>query len=107
MDKITYFKATSLRMAGFKHHDQPVEYQFGDITVISGGNRVGKTTVADAIAFAITGKGYMGDRFINRFYHMSVCSRTLLKRWTSIHRTKVHLLSTVCLWSTMKNSVRR
>ena len=69
MDKITYFKATSLRMAGFKHHDQPVEYQFGDITVISGGNRVGKTTVADAIAFAITGKGYMGDRFINRFYH--------------------------------------
>lgn len=69
MDKITYFKATSLRMAGFKHHDQPVEYQFGDITVISGGNRVGKTTIADAIAFAITGKGYMGDRFIDRFYH--------------------------------------
>ena len=69
MDKITYFKATSLRMAGFKHHDQPVEYQFGDITVISGGNRVGKTTIADAIAFVITGKGYMGDRFIDRFYH--------------------------------------
>lgn len=69
MDKVTYFKATKLQMVGFKHHSQPVCYTFGDITVISGGNRVGKTTIADAIAFAITGKGYMGDRYIDRLYY--------------------------------------
>lgn len=69
MDKYPYFKITGLRMAGFKCHEEPVEYWLDDLNIITGGNHTGKTTIADAIAFAITGKGYLGGHLIDKFYN--------------------------------------
>ena len=69
MDKCSYFKITGLTMQGFICHQDEIRYQFDDLTVITGGNRAGKTTIADAIAMAVTGKGYTGGRSIDQFYH--------------------------------------
>lgn len=60
MEKVSYFKIVRLKIQKFKTHVQPVEYHFGDLTVISGGNHTGKTTIADAIAWAVSGQGFFG-----------------------------------------------
>lgn len=68
MDKYTNLKITKLEMSGFKCHTQSASYLFGDITQIRGANHTGKTTIADAIAFAVTGQGFFGGRFLDRYY---------------------------------------
>ena len=50
--------------------------------VITGGNGVGKTSVADAISFAVTGQPFFGERGIDRLHNeanpdVSVCLRFL------------------------------
>lgn len=68
MDKITEFRITDIRMAGFKSFDMPVEFSFGDPTVITGGNGRGKSSIADAIAFAVTGQPFFGERKIDKLH---------------------------------------
>lgn len=46
MDKVAYFKITRLKISRFKSHVEETEYHFGDLTMISGGNHTGKTTIA-------------------------------------------------------------
>ena len=55
MEKIQSFQITGMTIAGFKSYGEPTELVFGNPTVITGGNGRGKTSIADAIAFAVTG----------------------------------------------------
>ena len=58
MEKLKSFRITALHMEGFKSYSQPTDLSFGDPTVITGGNGRGKSSIADAIAFAsCIGKG--------------------------------------------------
>lgn len=55
-------------MEGFKSYSQPTDLTFGDPTVITGGNGRGKSSIADAIAFAVTGLPFFGERRIDRLH---------------------------------------
>jgi dephospho-CoA kinase len=61
-------KITRLTVSGFKCFAEEQSFNFGDITYITGGNHVGKSSIADAIAFAFTGKLFSGDSTIDRLY---------------------------------------
>lgn len=69
MKKIDKFQITGMTIAGFKSYQEPTELAFGNPTVITGGNGRGKTSVADAIAFAITGTPFFGERGIDRLHN--------------------------------------
>lgn len=68
MDKITSFQIKRLEVSGFKCFADPVAFDFGEITNILGSNHVGKSSIADAIAFAVTGTTYWGESRIDRMY---------------------------------------
>lgn len=68
MEKLTSFQITTLHMEGFKAYAQPVDLTFGAPTVITGGNGRGKSSIADAIAFAVTGLPFFGERRIDRLH---------------------------------------
>ena len=68
MDKISGFQITGMRLAGFKSFAQPTELTFGNPTVITGGNGRGKTSIADAIAYAVTGLPFFAERNIDRLH---------------------------------------
>ena len=55
MNKIEKFQITGMTISGFKSYEKPTELVFGNPTAITGGNGRGKTSIADAIAFAVTG----------------------------------------------------
>ena len=71
MDKISGFQITGMRLAGFKSFAQPTELTFGNPTVITGGNGRGKTSIADAIAYAVTGLPFFAERNIDRLHSES------------------------------------
>lgn len=68
MEKLKSFRITALHMEGFKSYSQPTDLTFGDPTVITGGNGRGKSSIADAIAFAVTGLPFFGERRIDRLH---------------------------------------
>lgn len=68
MKKLSAFQITALHMEGFKSYALPTDLTFGDPTVITGGNGCGKSSVADAIAFAVTGLPFFGERRIDRLH---------------------------------------
>ena len=68
MRKIESFQITRLTLAGFKCYQEPVTFFFANPTVITGGNGRGKSTIADAIAFAVTGLPFFGERGIDRLH---------------------------------------
>lgn len=69
MKKVETFQITGMTLAGFKSYQEPVELTFGDPTVITGGNGRGKTSIADAIAFAVTGTPFFGERGIDKLHN--------------------------------------
>ena len=69
MKKIKQFQITSLMLSGFKSYEEPTELVFGNPTVITGGNGRGKSSIADAIAFAVTGCHFFGERGIDRLHN--------------------------------------
>ena len=69
MKKIEQFQITSMTVSGFKSYEEPVELVFGNPTVITGGNGRGKTSIADAIAFAVTGLPFFGERGIDKLHN--------------------------------------
>lgn len=71
MKKIEQFQITSMSISGFKSYEGPTELVFGNPTVITGGNGRGKTSIADAIAFVITGLPFFGERGIDRLHNES------------------------------------
>ena len=56
MNAIKKFEIVGMSASGFKCYGETISAEFGNPTVITGGNGRGKSSVADAIAFAITGK---------------------------------------------------
>ena len=60
MKKIEQFQITGMTLSGFKSYTTPTEITFGNPTVITGGNGRGKTSIADAISFAVTGLPFFG-----------------------------------------------
>lgn len=68
MDKISSFKITSMTVSGFKCFSEEKHFEFGDITYITGDNHVGKTSIADAIAFAFCGRLYSGSAAMDNLY---------------------------------------
>lgn len=50
-------------------YEKPTELTFGNPTVITGGNGRGKTSIADAIAFAVTGLPLFGERGLDRLHN--------------------------------------
>ena len=71
MEKISGFQITGLRLSGFKSFSQPTELSFGNPTVITGGNGRGKSSIADAIAYAVTGLPFFAERNIDRLHSES------------------------------------
>jgi len=69
MKKIEQFQITGMTLSGFKSYQEPTELTFGSQTVITGGNGRGKTSIADAIAFAVTGQPFFGERGIDRLHN--------------------------------------
>lgn len=69
MKKIEQFQITSMSISGFKSYEKPTELTFGDPTVITGGNGRGKTSIADAIAFAVTGLPFFGERGLDQLHN--------------------------------------
>lgn len=69
MKKIEQFQITSLMLSGFKSYEEPTELVFGNPTVITGGNGRGKSSIEDAIAFAVTGCPFFGERGIDRLHN--------------------------------------
>jgi len=79
MEKIPSFKIEKLRLAGFKKFGEPTEFEFGDMTSISGHNSQGKSSIAEAITYAITGVPYFGgEKSIDRLYTMGTKSMSVL-----------------------------
>jgi len=68
MQKINAFKLTRLTLSRFKYFADERIFDFGDITFITGDNHVGKTSIADAIAFAFCGRLFSGAAAIDRLY---------------------------------------
>jgi len=69
MKKINQFQITDITISGFKSYQEPTTFSFGELTTVTGGNGKGKTSIADAIAFAITGLPFFGKRGIDRLYN--------------------------------------
>lgn len=69
MKKIEQFQITGMTISGFKNYQEPTELVFGTPTVITGGNGQGKTSIADAISFAVTGLPFFGERGLDRLHN--------------------------------------
>ena len=68
MDAIKRFQITGLTLSGFKCFADSTEFSLGNPTVVTGGNGRGKSTLADAIAFVVTGLPFFGERGIDRLH---------------------------------------
>ena len=68
MNAIKKFEITEVTVSGFKCFADDKVLTFGNPTVITGGNGRGKSSVADAIAFAVTGLPFFGERGIDRLH---------------------------------------
>ena len=69
MNKIEKFQITGMTISGFKSYEKPTELTFGNPTAITGGNGRGKTSIADATAFAVTGLPFFGERGLDRLHN--------------------------------------
>ncbi len=68
MEKIKAFQITDMFLSGFKSFAQETQVSFGNPTVITGGNGRGKSSLADAIAFTITGLPFFGEKKLDRLH---------------------------------------
>lgn len=66
MDKIKQFTITRVKMKGFKaFKEEEKEVHLGNTTYIYGANGQGKTSIADAIAYAFCGVSFWGEKVRN------------------------------------------
>lgn len=69
MTRIKQFQITGMTISGLKSYEKAAELVFGNPTTITGGNGRGKTRIADAIAFAVTGLPFFGERGLDRLHN--------------------------------------
>jgi len=68
MEKIGSFKITGMAAQGFKCFAERQAFEFGDVSIITGHNGMGKSSIAEAIAYAITGSSFYGEQGLDRLY---------------------------------------
>ena len=66
MKRINKFAILKIRLEGFKRFKEPFETDMDFLTYVSGGNGQGKTTIADAIAYAFCGTPFWGEKSCDR-----------------------------------------
>ena len=66
------FIITRLSLCGFRGFATEHSWALGQLTKITGHNYQGKSSIADAIAFALTGAPYFGGRDLDRLHHNGV-----------------------------------
>lgn len=66
MQRINGVTITKLTLAGFKCFEDTTTFDFGDMTFITASNGQGKSSIADAIAFAFVGVPFFGDKGLDR-----------------------------------------
>ena len=82
MEKIKGFQISSMTVSGFKCYEEPTEITFGNPTIVTGGNGRGKSSLADAIAFAVTGLPFFGERGIDRLHNETNPDLQITMRFT-------------------------
>ena len=60
------FEISSLKVSGFKCFAEERSFSFGPMNAIFGHNAQGKSTIADAISYAITGVSFFGSNRMDR-----------------------------------------
>ena len=63
---IKQFEISSLKVSGFKCFAEEHSFSFGPMNAIFGHNAQGKSTIADAISYAITGVSFFGSNRMDR-----------------------------------------
>lgn len=63
---IKQFEILSLKVSGFKCFAEERSFSFGPMNAIFGHNAQGKSTIADAISYAITGVSFFGSNRMDR-----------------------------------------
>lgn len=67
MEKMSDFRILELTVSGFKGFFEPRTFQFDyGINFVLGDNGLGKTSIAEAIAFAFMGTGLFGEKTLDR-----------------------------------------
>ena len=66
---MTSFVITQLSLCGFRGIATEHSWTLGQLTKITGHNYQGKSSIADAIAFALTGAPYFGGRDLDRLHN--------------------------------------
>ena len=66
---MTGFVITQLSLCDFRGFSGEKSWTLGPLTKIIGHNYQGKSSIADAIAFALTGAPYFGGRDLDRLHH--------------------------------------
>lgn len=66
MKKITKFNILNIKMQGLKKFSDTYEIDFDKLTCIYGRNGEGKSSIADAIAYAFCGSPFWGERACDR-----------------------------------------
>ena len=77
MKKINGFSITKLTMTGFKCFEGTTSFDFGDTTFITASNGQGKSSIADALAFAFVGTPFFGDKGLDRLQNKFVQEMTV------------------------------
>ena len=77
MKKINSFTITKITMSGFKCFEDTATFDFGDTTYITASNGQGKSSIADAIAFAFVGTPFFGDRGLDRLHNRNTDEMTV------------------------------
>ena len=68
MSQITSLRIDRLTVSGFGCFEEEQSWDFGSLTTIAGHNRQGKSTIADALAFGLTGAPYFGGNNLDRLH---------------------------------------
>ena len=66
MEQIKDFTILGVEMEGFKRFKEPFQMELGTVSYVSGANGQGKTSIADAIAYAFCGTPLWGEKSCDR-----------------------------------------
>lgn len=77
MKKINGFTITGMTLSGFKCFEDTASFDFGDTTFITASNGRGKSSIADAVAFAFVGTPFFGDKGLDRLQNMNMQEMTV------------------------------
>ena len=70
MDKINDFRILELNVSGFKCFQEPRTFHFDyGVNFVLGDNGMGKSSIAEAIAFAFMGTGFFGEKTLDRLHN--------------------------------------